>query len=102
MGLRLGWTVIDPGPRKRTVALAEQGRATIGMAMGLTAVLFVSGLLEAFVTPSGLPTWVRIGIGVTAEVLFLLYALVLGRRARRGETGDVAAADRADLQPVAA
>lgn len=103
MGLRLGWTVIDPGPRKRTVALAEQGRATIGMAMGLTAVLFVSGLLEAFVTPSGLPTWARIGIGATAEVLFLLYALVLGRRAAAaGETGDVAAADRADLQPVAA
>ncbi|WP_327067192.1 stage II sporulation protein M [Kitasatospora sp. NBC_01250] len=103
MGLRLGWTVIDPGPRKRTVALAEQGRATIGMAMGLTAVLFVSGLLEAFVTPSGLPTWARIGIGVTAEVLFLLYALVLGRRAAAaGETGDVAAADRGDLQPVAA
>lgn len=33
MGLRLGWTVIDPGPRTRAVALAEQGRATIGMAM---------------------------------------------------------------------
>ncbi|MGF1431409.1 stage II sporulation protein M [Kitasatospora sp. LaBMicrA B282] len=103
LGLRLGWTVIDPGPRTRAVALAERGRATIGMAMGLTAVLFVSGLLEAFVTPSGLPTWARIGIGVTAEVLFLLYALVLGRRAAAaGETGDIAAADRADLQPVAA
>lgn len=102
LGLRLGWTVIDPGPRPRTVALAEQGRATIGMAMGLTAVLFVSGLLEAFVTPSGLPTWARVGIGVTAETLFLLYALVLGRRAAAaGETGDVAAADRAELQPVA-
>ncbi|WP_329564622.1 stage II sporulation protein M [Kitasatospora sp. NBC_01266] len=102
LGLRLGWTVIDPGPRPRTVALAEQGRATIGMAMGLTAVLFVSGLLEAFVTPSGLPTWARVGIGVAAETLFLLYALLLGRRAAAtGEIGDVAAADRADLQPVA-
>ncbi len=103
MGLRLGWTVIDPGPRSRSVALAEEGRAMIGMAIGLAAVLFVSGLLEAFVTPSGLPTWVRVGIGVTAEVLFLLYALVLGRRAATsGEIGDIDAADRADLQPVAA
>ncbi|GAA0702029.1 stage II sporulation protein M [Kitasatospora atroaurantiaca] len=103
MGLRLGWTIIDPGPRTRLTALAEEGRATIGMALGLTAVLFVSGILEAFVTPSGLPTWARIGIGVLAEVLFLLYALVLGRRAAAaGEFGDVDESDRTDLNPVAA
>ncbi|GAA1501404.1 stage II sporulation protein M [Kitasatospora kazusensis] len=106
MGLRLGWTIIDPGPRTRLTALAEAGRSTIGMAVGLATVLFVSGILEAFVTPSGLPTWARIGIGVLAEVLFLLYALVLGRRAaglgESGETGDVEEADRTDLRPVAA
>jgi uncharacterized membrane protein SpoIIM required for sporulation len=103
MGLRLGWTIIDPGPRTRATALAEEGRATIGMAVGLAAVLFVSGILEAFVTPSGLPTWARIGIGALAEVLFLLYALVLGRRASAaGEFGDVDEVDRTDLRPVAA
>ncbi|MFJ9697657.1 stage II sporulation protein M [Kitasatospora sp. NPDC101183] len=103
LGMRLGWTIIDPGPRTRGVALAEQGRAIVGMAMGLATVLAVSGILEAFVTPSGLPTWARISIGVVAEVLFLLYALVLGRKAAAaGETGDLDAADRADLQPVAA
>ncbi len=36
-------------------ALAEQGRAAVGMAIGLTGVLLVSGVIEAFVTPSGLP-----------------------------------------------
>ncbi|MFI2612907.1 stage II sporulation protein M [Kitasatospora sp. NPDC018619] len=103
LGLRLGWTVIDPGPRTRSVALAEQGRAIIGMSIGLATVLAVSGVLEAFVTPSGLPTWARISLGVLAEAAFLLYALVLGRRAAGdGEFGDVDAADRADLQPVAA
>ncbi|MFD8789055.1 stage II sporulation protein M [Kitasatospora sp. NPDC059599] len=102
LGLRLGWTVIAPGPRTRGVALAEQGRSIIGMSMGLATVLAVSGVLEAFVTPSGLPTWARIGIGVSAEVAFLLYALVLGRKAAEdGEFGDLDAADRADLQPVA-
>ncbi|MFD0572050.1 stage II sporulation protein M [Kitasatospora gansuensis] len=103
LGLRLGWTVIDPGPRPRATALAEEGRSVIGMAIGLTVVLFVSGLLEAFVTPSGLPTWARIGIGALAELLFLLYALVLGRRAAAtGDAGDLESADRADLNPVAA
>ncbi|MGH3952360.1 MAG: stage II sporulation protein M, partial [Pseudonocardiaceae bacterium] len=53
-GLRLGWTVIDPGGRPRADALAQEGRAAAGMALGLAAVLLVSGVIEAFVTPSGL------------------------------------------------
>lgn len=102
-GLRLGWTVIDPGPRPRAEALAEQGRVAVGMAIGLTGVLLVSGVIEAFVTPSGLPTWARIAIGVTAEIAFLAYVWVYGRRAARaGETGDLASADRGDVLPVSA
>jgi uncharacterized membrane protein SpoIIM required for sporulation len=102
-GLRLGWTVIDPGPRTRRVALAEEGRAALGMAIGLALVLFVSGAIEGFVTPSGLPTWARIGIGVAAELLFLAYVYVLGRRAaREGETGDLDADERSAAVPLAA
>ncbi|MFD9027919.1 stage II sporulation protein M [Streptomyces parvulus] len=102
-GLRLGWTLIDPGPRSRRVALAEEGRAAIGMAIGLALVLFVSGAIEGFVTPSGLPTWARITIGVVAEAAFLAYVYVLGRRAvRAGDTGDVAAAERSATVPTAA
>ncbi|MFI6391712.1 stage II sporulation protein M [Nonomuraea sp. NPDC050540] len=100
VGLRLGWTVIDPGPRRRAEALAEQGRAVMSVAMGLVVVLFVSGLIEAFVTPSGLPTWARIAIGVLAEAAFLAYVVFYGRRAMRAqETGDVERAP--DLAPTA-
>ncbi|GAA4998241.1 stage II sporulation protein M [Yinghuangia aomiensis] len=99
-GLRLGWTVIDPGPRTRGRALAEEGRIALGMALGLALVLVVSGVIEAFVTPSGLPTWGRIGIGVAAEAAFLTYVFVLGRRAAAvGETGDMASSDLADELP---
>ncbi|WP_406462774.1 stage II sporulation protein M [Streptomyces sp. NBC_00111] len=102
-GLRLGWTVIDPGPRTRRSALAERGRAAIGMAIGLALVLFVSGLIEGFVTPSGLPTWARITIGIAAELAFLLYVYVLGgRAARAGETGDLEGAERSAEMPSAA
>ncbi|GAA1010056.1 membrane protein [Streptomyces sp. F-3] len=102
-GLRLGWTVVDPGPRPRRTALAQEGRAALGMAIGLALVLFVSGVIEGFVTPSGLPTWARIGIGVVAELAFLAYVFVLGgRAARAGETGDVEAAERSATVPTAA
>ncbi len=99
-GMRLGWTIIDPGHRPRVRALAEEGRALITVAVGLIAVLLVSGMIEAFVTPSPLPTWARIGIGVVAEIAFLSYVIVLGRRAvAAGEVGDVARAP--DVLPVA-
>lgn len=102
-GLRLGWTLIDPGPRTRRSALAEEGRAALGMAIGLALVLFVSGAIEGFVTPSGLPTWARISIGVLAELVFLVYVYVVGgRAAREGETGDVEQAERSAAVPTAA
>ncbi|WP_049564677.1 stage II sporulation protein M [Nonomuraea sp. SBT364] len=100
VGMRLGWAVIDPGHRRRAEVMAEQGRAVMAVALGLVAVLFVSGLIEAFVTPSGLPTAARVGIGVLAELVFLAYVVVLGRRAaREGETGDLERAP--DVAPSA-
>jgi uncharacterized membrane protein SpoIIM required for sporulation len=92
-GLRLGWSIIDPGPRRRGQALAEEGRATVTIALGLVGVLAVSGVIEAFVTPSGLPSWARIGIGAVAEAAFLAYVIVVGRRAQQlGLTADIAQA----------
>src|SRR4051794_2887318 len=101
-GLRLGWTMIDPGARRRADALGEEGRSTVVIALGLVVVLAVSGAIEAFVTPSSLPTWARIGIGVAAEAAFLTYVWTLGRRgALAGETGDLDEELRGDYAPVA-
>jgi uncharacterized membrane protein SpoIIM required for sporulation len=101
-GLQLFWAWVNPGPRPRLQALAEEGRAAAAVALGLVVVLALSGVIEAFVTPSGLPTWGRIAVGATAEVAFLAYVFVLGRRAAlAGETGDVEAAARGDVALVA-
>ncbi len=89
-GMRLGWSVISPGDRPRGQVLAEQGRAVVSVAVGLVGVLLVSGLIEALVTPSPLPTFVRVGIGIIAEAAFLSYVIYFGRRAvKAGETGDI-------------
>jgi uncharacterized membrane protein SpoIIM required for sporulation len=90
VGLRLFWSWVEPGDLPRAQSVAREGRTAGTVALGLVVVLAVSGLIEAFVTPSGLPTWARLGIGVLAEAVFLAYVLVLGRAAvRRGATGDV-------------
>jgi uncharacterized membrane protein SpoIIM required for sporulation len=100
-GLRLGWTIVDPGPRRRSDALAEEGRGTVVIALGLVVVLAASGVIEAFVTPSGLPTAARVGIGVLAELAFLGYVWTLGRAAARaGRTGDLEEELRGDYAPV--
>jgi hypothetical protein len=62
------------------------------VALGLVVVLGISGLIEAFVTPSSLGTPARVGIGVVAEVAFLAYVFVVGRAAvSRGHDGDLSA-----------
>jgi uncharacterized membrane protein SpoIIM required for sporulation len=99
-GLRLGWRIIDPGPLPRSQALAVAGRETITLALGAMEMLLVSGLIEAFVTPSPLPTWARIGIGACAEAAWLTYVIVLGRRGlAAGLSADIEEAP--DVVPVA-
>ncbi|MET0474477.1 MAG: stage II sporulation protein M [Mycobacterium sp.] len=98
-GMRLGWSVVSPGDRPRGQVLAEQGRAVVAVAVGLVAVLLVSGLIEALVTPSPFPTFVRIAIGVAAEAAFIAYVVHFGRKAAAaGEVGDVD--DAPDLVPT--
>jgi uncharacterized membrane protein SpoIIM required for sporulation len=103
LGLKLGWTVVDPGGRTRSRALAEEGRSLVAGALGLALVLFISGIIEAFVTPSPLPTWARLAIGVVAELLFLAYVFGPGRRAAKaGVTGDLTSDLRGDVRPSSA
>jgi len=102
-GLRIGWSWIAPGPlRSRGQALAETARAGMLVALGLVAVLFVAGLLEAFVTPSGLPTFLRVGAGAAVWLAFLGYVFVFGRRAERaGADTDLAPELRDATVPTA-
>ena len=90
VGLRIFWSWVRPGHLTRGQSLAHEGRSAAGVALGLVVVLLISGMIEAFVTPSPLPTWGRITVGVVAELAFLAYVFGPGRAAvRDGETGDV-------------
>jgi uncharacterized membrane protein SpoIIM required for sporulation len=102
VGLRVGWSWISPARgRTRAQALAESMRAAAMVALGLVVVLLISGIIEAFVTPSPLPTWARITIGAVAFAGFLAYVLFFGvRAARAGETGDLDEGMREDLAPA--
>nr|WP_269330117.1 stage II sporulation protein M [Kineosporia babensis] len=101
-GLKVFWAWVDPGARTRARAVGEEGRAMVTIAIGLVVVLLVSGVVEAFVTPSPLPTWARIAIGFVVWAVFVGYIWRFGKpAAQAGETGDLAAELAGDVRPVA-
>lgn len=92
---KLFWSMLVPGPRPRLQAFAQEGRAMFGVALGLAGVLFVSGIIEGYVTGSALAWPVKIAIGVVALAGFWTYVWLLGGRAFRiGQTGDVSEDER--------
>ncbi|MGC4173823.1 stage II sporulation protein M [Demequina sp.] len=100
-GLRLFWVMLVPGKRSRGQALAEEGRVTFAVGIGLALALFASGLIEGFVTPSSMPWWLKIVIGIIACAAFWAYVFVGGRAAaREGVTGDVEGDFATELAPV--
>jgi uncharacterized membrane protein SpoIIM required for sporulation len=87
-GLRLGWAVIAPGDRTRGQAVGAEARQAVVIALGLAVAFLVAGTIEGFVTGRGLPTGIRVGIGVVVEVAFIAWIVIQGRAASaRGVTG---------------
>ena len=101
-GLKLFWTMLVPGPRRRAAALAAEGRALITVAVGLTVALAIAGIIEAFVTPAPIAWPVKITIGAGALALLWAYTLILGRSAVAvGATGDLEDDEAGYVQPEA-
>lgn len=89
-GIHIFWSWVAPGRRTRGESLAASGRSLATVAIGLMLALFVSGLIEGFVTGQPWPWPIKIGIGALALGAFLFYMVFVGGRAARvGETGDL-------------
>jgi uncharacterized membrane protein SpoIIM required for sporulation len=102
VGLRIGWSWIDPGPlRTRTQSLAAAGRSGMVVALGLCVPLFVSGMVEAFVTPLPLPIPLKLSVGASVWLAFLAYVVILGwRAASHGQSADVDVHERESFAPT--
>jgi uncharacterized membrane protein SpoIIM required for sporulation len=94
-GLRLGWSLIAPGDRTRGQAVGEEARRSVVIALGLVLAFIVAGLIEGFVTGRGVPTPLRLGIGVAAWGVFVAWVVVQGPAATaRGVTGSLGELDK--------
>lgn len=80
-GLALGWSWIAPGDRTRGRAFMEEGRRSVVIALGVSATFLAAGLIEGFVTGSGLASGVRVAVGIAGWLAFMAYIVVQGRKA---------------------
>jgi uncharacterized membrane protein SpoIIM required for sporulation len=81
-GLRLGWALISPGPRRRGRALVTEGRNAVELALGTVPWLVLCGFAEGFLTGPDLPLGVQLTIGVALAAGFWGLVAWRGRHSR--------------------
>jgi len=85
-GLYIGDGLIRPGLHTRRVALVQRSRTGVQLILGCVPLLILAGLIEGFVSPSGLPWPVKFAIGLLTGILLHYYWLYSGeRKAQKAE-----------------
>ena len=85
-GLRLGWSIVDPGRRSRTASLVAEGRRSIGLVVGTAPWLVVAGIVEGFrATLSNAGLGAVVGVGVGLGALYWGLVVLLGRESEARE-----------------
>ena len=78
-GMRMGWTLVEPGTRSRSEALAAEAPRAVLLVLATAPWLIVAGLIEGFVTPHHLALLPALAIGVAAAGPYWLAVARLGR-----------------------
>ena len=78
-GLRMGWALVDPGPLPRSRALVGEARRAVEVVLGTAPWLVLAGLVEGFVTGSGLGLTLAVVIGVGLGGVYWALVITAGR-----------------------
>ena len=75
-GLQMGYAILHPGLLTRGAALREAAERAVVIMIGCIPLLALAGTIEAFISPSDLPLWVK--LFVSLGTLVALYAYLVG------------------------
>ena len=82
-GLRVGWSLVDPGDRPRSTALREETSAALRVLVGVVPAFVLAALIEGFLTGT-VPPAVELAVGAVVWVLYVGFvfgpALLADRR----------------------
>jgi uncharacterized membrane protein SpoIIM required for sporulation len=77
-GMRLGFSVIATGGRTRRESLRRAGMQIVPVACaGVVLFAFAAGI-EAFLSPSSAPYWIKAGVAILSTLMLLFYFVFLG------------------------
>jgi len=83
-GLRLGWSIVDPGLRTRMASLAAEARRSVAIVLGTMPWLVIAGLTEGFITGSGIPLGAVLAVGLALGVAYWTLAVWRGILVKAG------------------
>lgn len=72
-GFRIAHGMIFPGYRSRRDSLFVAGSEAIKLLLGAVPMLIIAGVIEAFVSPTGIPAALKFTMGIAVFTLLLLY-----------------------------
>ena len=93
-GLKMGYALIGPTQFTRKRALTDAAKTAVKLIGGCVVLLIIAGVIEGFVSPSGLPSIAKIGFGFATGVLLFCYLLLMKK-----PNGKPVSADRG-IKPV--
>jgi uncharacterized membrane protein SpoIIM required for sporulation len=77
-GMRLGFSLIDTHGYTRRESLRRAAHQAIAPASVSVILFCLAAVIEGFVSPSGLPYWVKASVALVSTIILLVYLLVLG------------------------
>jgi uncharacterized membrane protein SpoIIM required for sporulation len=78
-GLRIAQGLLFPGVLPRRDSLARAGLEAVKLLLGTVPILFIAGIIEAFVSPTGLAIPLKFSMAAALFVLLNVYLFGLGR-----------------------
>jgi uncharacterized membrane protein SpoIIM required for sporulation len=78
-GLYLGDGLLRPGLLSRSAALVQRAGIGVRLIFGSAPLLVIAGLIEGFISPSGLHWTFKLAVGLATGLLLHLYWLRAGR-----------------------
>lgn len=77
-GLRLGLAWIRTDGLTRRASLTKSATESMPMIFAAIILFFLAAMIEGFISPSGLPYWVKAALAILCSGLLMFYFVVLG------------------------
>lgn len=96
-GFQLAWAILRPGLVSRRAALLIAARRAFILSGAIILFLILAGFIEGFISPSYLPTWVKILVAILSGVGMYGYLFLVGRHTTQN---DSAVTDEASILKI--